>query len=87
MSERQSLPGNMRDWRTYAVATAFTSSFVLLSRHMTRRVHLPLSVPEPLAEYSRRLANRAFLYATALNAYAAIGITASTCFYCQADSV
>lgn len=86
-SPRESLSGHGRDWRYYAGACGVAGALTASVRLWTRRTHLPLSVPEPPMVYSRRMASRAFLYATCINIFAGIGIVAAAAFYCEIDNV
>jgi hypothetical protein len=85
--ERQSLPGHGRDWRYYAAACTVAGAITATVPFFTRRTHLPMSVTEPAMVYSRRMASRAFMYATCINMFAGIGIVAASAFYCEIDNV
>ena len=85
--QRISLPGYGRDWRAYAGACAVAGALTLSVRFFTRRTHLPLAVAEPAMVYSRRMASRAFMYATCINIFAGIGIVAASAHYCEIDNV
>ncbi len=69
------------------VSAAVAGLTVLIPSVFTRRTHLPLSITEPPMLYARRMSTRAFLYATSINMFAGIGITAGVSYYCEVDSV
>jgi hypothetical protein len=85
-ANRVPLPGPMRDASRYAMAVGLATSLTALVPVATRRTHLPLVIPEPEMVYARRMSTRAFLYATCINVYLGIGVTAAACYYCEADS-
>jgi hypothetical protein len=86
-AQRIPLPGSMRDPSRYVLACAVAGAFTLAVPVFTRRTHLPLSVPEPDMIYAKRISSRAFLYATCINVYVGIGLTAAACYYCEIDNV
>ena len=84
---RQPRPGFMRDGRRYAYALLLATGVTALVPVATRRRHLPLTIPEPAALYAKRMASRAFMYATCINIYLGIGITAAACYSCEIDNM